>query len=99
MFRFTSGSLAIDLVQFKPNGTLGFTLGPKDAAVVSTGDDLTASILAFVGTAGPLVGDMRLQRIGILGYAVVMPVAFFLLARFFRGQLGTGSRVVPRNTA
>jgi hypothetical protein len=37
--------------------------------------------LALLGTAGPMVGDMRLQRIGILGYAGVLPVAFFLLAR------------------
>jgi hypothetical protein len=26
---------------------------------------------------------MRLQRIGIAGYAGVLPVAFFLLARYF----------------
>lgn len=37
--------------------------------------------LALLGTVGPMVGDMRLQRIGILGYAGVLPVAFFLLAR------------------
>ncbi len=37
--------------------------------------------LCLLGTAGPLLGDMRLQRVGILGYAVVLPVAFFWLAR------------------
>ena len=40
-----------------------------------------AGALALLGTIGPLVGDMRIQRIGILGYAGVLPVAFFLLAR------------------
>ena len=39
--------------------------------------------LTLLGTVGPVVGDMRLQRIGILGYAVVLPVVFVLLARRF----------------
>jgi hypothetical protein len=47
---------------------------------------LISGVLALAGTVGPVVGDMRLQRIGILGYAVVLPVAFFILARFFRAQ-------------
>jgi hypothetical protein len=42
-----------------------------------------SGILTFAGTIGPAVGDMRLQRIGILGYAVVLPVVFFILARLF----------------
>lgn len=41
-----------------------------------------SGILSLLGTIGPVVGDMRLQRIGILGYAGVLPVAFILLARF-----------------
>jgi hypothetical protein len=45
-----------------------------------------SGLLALAGTLGPLIGDMRLQRIGILGYAVVLPVAFFLLARYFRAR-------------
>lgn len=40
----------------------------------------------FGGTVGPVVGDLRLQRIGILGYAGVLPVVFFLLARFLRDR-------------
>lgn len=47
---------------------------------------MLSGLLALVGTVGPLVGDMRLQRIGIVGYAVVLPFAFFLLAGFFRHQ-------------
>jgi len=43
--------------------------------------------LTLAGTVGPLVGDLRLQRIGILGYAVVLPVVFFLLARLFRAGI------------
>jgi hypothetical protein len=47
---------------------------------------LLSGVLSFAGIAGPLVGHMGVQRIGILGYAVVLPIAFFLLARFFWAQ-------------
>jgi hypothetical protein len=40
-------------------------------------------VLCLVGTVGPLVGDMRLQLTGVLGYAGVLPVLSFLLARLF----------------
>jgi hypothetical protein len=56
---------------------------------------LISGVLALAGTVGPLVGDMRLQRIGILGYAVVLPVAFFILAKFFRTQDVDRSAPVP----
>ena len=69
------------------------------AAMVFPGDGeerrlrraLAASgLLALVGTVGPLLGDMRLQRIGIVGYAVVLPFAFFLLARFLARRHSAG---------
>ena len=44
---------------------------------------MTCGVLCLVGTVGPLVGDMRLQFIGVLGYAGVLPVVSFLLARLF----------------
>jgi hypothetical protein len=44
--------------------------------------------LAVAGTVGPLIGDMSLQRIGILGYAVVMPIVFLMLARVFHEHRG-----------
>jgi hypothetical protein len=43
--------------------------------------------LALIGTAGPLAGDMPLQRVGIVGYAVVLPIACFALARHFRSRM------------
>lgn len=43
-----------------------------------------SGMLALVGAIGPVVGDMRLQRIGIVGYAGVLPVVFFMLAYHFR---------------
>jgi len=39
--------------------------------------------LCLLGTIGPAVGDMRLQLVGVVGYAVVLPVACVLLARLF----------------
>ena len=40
--------------------------------------------LCLAGLAGPAVGNMRLQLIGVFGYAAVLPVAAFGLARWFR---------------
>lgn len=38
-------------------------------------------VLCLAGTVGPAVGDLRLQRVGVFGYAVVLPVAAWLLRR------------------
>ncbi|NGX15584.1 hypothetical protein [Wenzhouxiangella sp. XN24] len=43
-----------------------------------------AGALSLLGTVGPIVGDMALQRIGMLGYGVGLPVAAWVLSRFFR---------------
>lgn len=40
--------------------------------------------LALIGTLGPIVGNMALQRPGILGYGLGLPIAAFMLAIFFR---------------
>jgi hypothetical protein len=46
-------------------------------------------VLCLAGTIGPAVGNMRLQLIGVLGYAAVLPFVSFLLARLFaRESLG-----------
>ena len=44
----------------------------------------TAGALCVAGTVGPAVGNMRLQLIGVLGYAGLLPVVCFALARVFR---------------
>jgi hypothetical protein len=45
--------------------------------------------LCLVGTIGPAVGDMRLQRIGVVGYALGLPVAAVLLHRLFVAEQAT----------
>ena len=42
-----------------------------------------AGYLCLAGTVGPLIGRMRWQLIGVAGYALVLPVAMLLLARWF----------------
>ena len=44
---------------------------------------LVCGILCLLGVAGPAVGSMRLQLVGVVGYAVVLPIAAVLLARVF----------------
>ena len=50
-----------------------------------------AGTLCLLGTIGPLLGAMALQRLGIVGYAIVLPVAFFWLARLLRVAPGSRS--------
>lgn len=45
-------------------------------------------LLCVVGTAGPAVGSMRLQLVGVVGYALVLPVVCLLLARLLSGPRG-----------
>jgi hypothetical protein len=42
-----------------------------------------AAALCLLGTVGPVMGNMRLQLVGVLGYAVVLPVTALLLRRVF----------------
>ncbi len=45
---------------------------------------LTCGGLCLAGVLGPAVGDMRLQFVGVLGYAGVLPIVSLLLANQFR---------------
>lgn len=52
-----------------------------------------AGALCVAGTIGPAIGDMRLQRIGIVGYAIALPVVFYALLRhFLRGDAERAER-------
>lgn len=48
---------------------------------------LFSGVLTFIGIAGPITGNMQFQRIGIIGYAIVLPIAFLFLAKMFRLQI------------
>lgn len=41
-------------------------------------------LLCIVGVVGPAVGNMRLQLVGVFGYAVVLPVVCLMVAGVFR---------------
>ena len=43
-------------------------------------------ILCLLGVVGPIVGNMRLQLAGVLGYGGVLPVVCLLVSRLFRGD-------------
>lgn len=47
---------------------------------------LLCGTLCLVGAIGPLVGNMRVQLVGVLGYAVVLPVVCVFLAKVFAGR-------------
>lgn len=67
------------------------------AALVFEGGGLARSVrrgltvagaLCVLGLFGPATGDMRVQWVGVAGYAVALPVVCFLLARLFHGGRG-----------
>jgi hypothetical protein len=56
--------------------------------------------LCLIGAVGPIIGNMALQRIGILGYGVGLPISCVVLALLFRqsgrslhGEQGDGPGV------
>jgi hypothetical protein len=44
---------------------------------------LACGVLCLAGTVGPAMGNMRLQLVGVVGYAGLLPVVSLLLARQF----------------
>jgi hypothetical protein len=42
--------------------------------------------LCLLGLLGPLVGNMRIQLIGVVGYAVLLPIVAWMLAQWFRAS-------------
>jgi hypothetical protein len=70
-----------------------FPLSVLLAAIVFGGSRLTNAIrvllfvsglVSLVGLFGPALGNMDIRSIGIVGYAVVFPIAVVLMARLFR---------------
>lgn len=64
-------------------GAQTFTPSPSARRIV-TGLRLTAA-LCLIGLLGPLIGNMRIQLIGVVGYAVALPVVAWMLAKWFQG--------------
>lgn len=84
-----STAYAVELLAW--NLLLGLSL--LSAAAVFRGPGITAvtrwtlvvtGTLCVVGTTGPILGDLALQRTGIVGYGVGLPVVSLLLALEFR---------------
>jgi hypothetical protein len=87
-FEWPSIAYALDILAWD----VFFALSVLCAAPVFTGSGLPAwvrrlliasGILAVAGLSGILTSDMQLRSIGILGYALVFPIAVLLLALLF----------------
>lgn len=50
---------------------------------------IVSGITAFAGLGGVLTGDMRIRNIGIVGYAIVFPVAALIMALLFHRSQGS----------
>lgn len=87
-FRWPSVAYALDILAWDVFFPLAAAFaaptvrGPGHAAVARR--LLYASaVLAFIGLAGVPLSDMQVRNIGIIGYAVLFPIAAALLAREF----------------
>jgi hypothetical protein len=54
---------------------------------------LVCGVLCLLGLVGPLVGNMRLQFVGVFAYGALLPAVCLLLSGLFRGDDAT---VLPR---
>ena len=52
---------------------------------------LLCGVLCLLGVVGPVVGNMRLQLVGVFAYAGVLPVVCRLLSTLFRADLESGA--------
>jgi hypothetical protein len=67
--------------------SMSLAVAGKPGAEIAGRAMLIGGVLCLVGVAGPLSGRMFLQNIGVLGYAVVLPLASALTARMFRAAV------------
>ncbi|MGB5326522.1 MAG: hypothetical protein WBN40_14035 [Pseudomonadales bacterium] len=44
----------------------------------------TVGVLCLIGSLGPLTGEMRLQFVAVLGYGVLLPAVWFMIAKYFQ---------------
>jgi hypothetical protein len=95
-FQWPSVAYALDILAwdvFFPLGALfaGATVrGPGLARVVRVLLYASAAF-AFAGLAGVPLSNMQVRNIGIMGYAVLFPIAAALLAAVFRGNNHAGA--------
>lgn len=87
-FEWPSVIYALDILAWD----LFFGLSMVFAAQVFKGDKLRDSIrilmtvsgvLCFIGLIGPIVGNMQIRNIGVVGYGILFPFVCLLLAKVF----------------
>jgi uncharacterized membrane protein YhaH (DUF805 family) len=66
-----------------------FTFAPSGRELPVRRGLILCAALCLLGLAGPIVGNMRLQLIGVFGYAVVLPILCLLLSREFGADVSS----------
>lgn len=88
-FRWPSVAYALDILAWD----VLFPLAALFAATTVQGPGAASAVrallfasaaLAFLGLAGVALADMQVRNVGIIGYAVLFPIAAALLANLFR---------------
>lgn len=84
----TGGSIVIHTSNISTSQTLVFSQGTLERAIRIV--LIVSGILSLAGLVGVPLSDMQVRNIGIVGYAIVSPVAFLLIGVLF-GRTRTGS--------
>lgn len=105
-FKWPSVAYTLDVLAwdvFFPLAALfaGSAVRGSHLASVARGLLFASAALAFVGLAGVPLADMQVRNIGIIGYAVLFPIAAAVLARLFHRAAGeiVSQPVVPSDAA
>jgi hypothetical protein len=91
-FRFTSGSVSLDLIKFKPSGKLDLELGPKPKPVIKGTIDASEE-------GGAFVANGTLQPVGkIPGVTEAKGVVTYSSNEGWSGALTASSASIPNST-
>ena len=95
-FRWPSLAYALDILAwdvFFPLSALCSALAIQRAGLagVARGLLFASAVLAFIGLAGIPLANMKVRNLGILGYAVLYPIAAVLLTVVLRREVRPGS--------
>jgi hypothetical protein len=88
-FQWPSVAYALDILAwdvFFPVAALFAAMSVQGSGLVSAVRVLlyASAALAFLGLAGVAAENMQVRNVGIIGYAILFPIAAGLLASFFR---------------
>lgn len=86
---YLAWDVLVGLTMLMVAGSLGRESARGARTVLATG-----GVCCLAGVSGPATGQMMLQNIAVFGYAILLPLAAYLMARLFRTASPTSGSAV-----